>query len=123
MPDARNGLRHLSGPMMLWGCTAANLSRQRLAELADDANIALWKVLPKHHYLMHVFLKVTTERVNPRKVTNFMDEDFLGKISRLGKSVSAKTASLRILQRYLLYELMLNIPLPIRWPRQLRDVF
>ena len=75
---------------------------QQLAAGADAKNEALWLVLPKHHYVCHV-VDDLSNRLNPRLFANFLDEDFLGKIKKLGRKTNSKTASLRILQRYLVY--------------------
>ena len=78
-------------------------SMQELANIAGDNNEFLWKVRPKTHYMCHHFDDVYSTRANPRHRTCFMDEDFVGKLARLGRHCHRKTVALRVLQRYLLF--------------------
>ena len=41
--------------------------------------------------------------VNPRFMANFGEEDFLGKLVRLGRLCHGSTCTKRMLQRYILY--------------------
>ncbi|CAK9084674.1 unnamed protein product [Durusdinium trenchii] len=62
-------------------------------------------LMPKGHYLHHQFLSMLHASrqgpwcINILVYANQMSEDFVGKPSRLSRRVSAKTASLRVLQR------------------------
>ncbi len=40
---------------------------------------------------------------NPRFQSNFVDEDFLGKLKNLGRMCNVKTCMKRLLQRYIIY--------------------
>ena len=40
---------------------------------------------------------------NPRMNHTFMDEDYMGKLSRMGRICHKKTVTTRLLQRYLLF--------------------
>lgn len=61
--------------------------------------------MPKGHYLHHQFLSMLHASQNGEWTLNILtfsnqlSEDFVGKPARLSRRVSAKTASLRVLQR------------------------
>ncbi len=61
-----------------------------------------WKYRPKLHYLDHQIDDVRSEW-NPRFWMCFMDEDFMGKLSKLGSKCHAKTISLRALATAFLF--------------------
>ena len=82
-----------------------------LAADADSKKLALYKIRPKHHALDHILMDVRRYRLNIRCLHVFGEEDFLGKLSRIGKRCHRRTASARILERYLLY-------LMVRWKRR-----
>jgi hypothetical protein len=77
-------------------------SYKTLALHALAANQRLWYIIPKHHYIYHHILDLTN-KLNPRCLMTWLDEDFMGKISRLARRCSRRTVSLRVLQRYLLF--------------------
>eukprot|EP00959_Pyramimonas_sp_CCMP1952_P262444 5487428-Pyramimonas_sp.AAC.1 len=77
-------------------------SRKIIPQLGDTAlksGRCLWKIRPKFHCCTRTIDDLVT-RLNPRKTHVFMDETFMGHISRLGRGCHPKRASLRILQRY-----------------------
>ena len=63
----------------------------------------MWKTRPKAHSFSHAIRKLTILRLNPRFFMNFAEEDLMGKLKKIGSKTHARSASLRILQRYLLY--------------------
>ncbi len=77
-------------------------SYQLLAGMALDAHECLYKLRPKYHYLYH-HVDDLKDAWNPRFRHLFMDETWMGLVSRLGKGTHRKTMSLRSLQRYILY--------------------
>ena len=79
------------------------ISYQRLAVIAFSKGECLWKVRPKMHYNTHHIDDIAKHGTNPRFRHCFLDEDFMGKLARLGKHCSKKTVSRRLLQRYLLF--------------------
>ena len=74
-----------------------------LAALALQANEALWKIRPKLHYMCHSVADLASGW-NCRFDHCFMDEDFVGKMASLGRQCHRRTASLRILQRYVTFQ-------------------
>ena len=84
----------------------------KLAQLALARDEKLWKLKPKLHYLAHHFLDLSNSW-NPRFTHAFLEEDFLGKVVRLGQRCHRTTISLRFLQRYILLQ-------ATRWQRRRR---
>jgi hypothetical protein len=78
-------------------------SLEALAQLASDSNECLWKLRPKGHYLCHHVDDAYTYRANPRFQALWMDEDFVGKLARLGRACHRKTVAARALQRYTIF--------------------
>jgi len=76
---------------------------QKLAEV-DVKHI--WKLRPKHHGLDHMMLDMLTHsRINPKKTSCLLEEDFLGKMKHIGmycRGVSPLAMSGRLLDRYML---------------------
>ena len=66
--------------------TQGLLSYSALAALAYTAGQRLWSFTPKFHYLYHICM--FTRYHNPRYAWVFRDEDFVGRISKIAKSVS-----------------------------------
>lgn len=94
--------------------TAAQLAEKGLFFLRTYAQLASmcyksrrkrFPLMPKGHYLHHQFLHMYQAAqtadlcLNILVYSNQMSEDFVGKPSRLARRVSAKTTSLRVIQR------------------------
>ena len=82
-----------SGGNMFLQCFA------KLAELAFANHMCLWKLRPKLHYVDH-HIMFTACGWNAKHFHAFLEEDFLGKLARLGRRCARKTLSMRFLQRY-----------------------
>ena len=78
-------------------------SLQALSANAQSTHERIWKIRPKHHYLCHTIDDMLEERLNVKYHANWMDEDFIGKLARLGRQCNRTHLSERILQRYLLF--------------------
>lgn len=87
---------HHSGSLFL-------MCYQKLAEQAGDDGKPNWKIVPKFHYFQHQIEGLLLSAANPRRQHCFMDEDFMGKISRLVAKCHINSCMLRALQRYILY--------------------
>lgn len=72
----------------------------KLANAALTNNEFYWRCRPKLHMLHHIFR--CHRSVNPAKFSTWMDEDWLKKISKPLRLVSAVNSQARILQRWLL---------------------
>lgn len=76
-----------------------------LARLCFDKGQKRFPLVPKAHYLHHQFLELLTQSnradwaLSPLIFAVQMQEDFIGKPSRLARRVSSKTTSLRVIQR------------------------
>lgn len=76
-----------------------------LAEMCFKNRQKRFALMPKGHYLHHQFLgllhssKAGPWSLNILVFSNQMSEDFVGKPSRISRRVSAKTTSLRVIQR------------------------
>lgn len=76
---------------------------QHLADMALKAGQMFWKVRPKTHYMCHHVDDCYNTRMNPRFLSCWIDEDFVGKLAKVGRACHRKTCSERTLQRYLLF--------------------
>ena len=80
-----------------------------LVSMCHAANLCLFKLRPKIHYLNHIFLRVLQEwetagiAVNPCAEATFMSEDFVGKTARISRRVDCKAIALKTLQRYIMW--------------------
>eukprot|EP00438_Fugacium_kawagutii_P013041 Skav208334 [mRNA] locus=scaffold1961:302512:303828:- [translate_table: standard] len=77
---------------------------QKLAKNAYDQRIALWPYMPKVHVVHHVFLELflaQTSVINPLCWGVQIDEDYIGKKSRVARRVAPSQVILRVLQRSL----------------------
>lgn len=79
-----------------------------LARAAVNEGRTLWLLTPKAHAVHHLFLEdmlLPAQRglcpMNPLTLSVQLDEDAVGKASRLARRVDPRTCSLRCLQRYL----------------------
>ena len=85
---------------------AANCFLMCYQQLAVDslaANKKMYKCRPKHHYFDELWRAAKSNKKNPRHHHCFMDEDYVGRISKLGKNTHRGQVALRTLQRYSLY--------------------
>ena len=76
-------------------------------KLASDAiaqNKCYYKVRPKAHYLGHVALRLAETRENPRRVDNFLSEDFVGRIKSIAVRCHRGNAAQRICQRMVMHK-------------------
>ena len=78
------------------------------ARIAFHNDICRFKMQPKYHMtgeLLHAFRSdeyYNRETMNPLSFATQMDEDFVGKIATLSRSVSSRTLHEKTLRRYLL---------------------
>ena len=80
----------------------------RVAVLFFQKKESRFPVTPKHHMLYHTVKQVSWQydlvrpALNPVAESCSMDEDYVGRIARVARSVSPRAVCLRTLQRYLL---------------------
>lgn len=74
-----------------------------MANKAISEHKLLWRVIPKHHLLCHVFR--SQRAVNPARYSTWMDEDFLKKAGKVLGLTAVKHAQQRLLERWLM-----NVP-------------
>jgi hypothetical protein len=86
---------HRSGRTML-------LCWQALACSAIDKNECNYKLRPKSHYVDHVLDQVAEGLENPRVLSNFMDEDFIGKVVALAKQQHRANVVPRTIELYMM---------------------
>lgn len=82
-----HGRRHL----LLWG---------RLAVAAARQGKCMYKHRPKHHWFDHLIRTIRKGRVNVLRWSCFIDEDYMGRMKRLGRATDRRLCSLRSLQRW-----------------------
>ena len=75
---------------------------QGMKSICQDAGIKRWGFRPKHHYFEHVAEQTRRTRLNPRFLTCFQDESYLGAIKKVATKTHPATALLRIFQRLIL---------------------
>lgn len=79
-----------------------------LARICQSRGLRRFPLVPKCHYFNHQFLDLLSqglsghEAINPLIFSNQLQEDFIGKPSRLSRRVNPRSAPLRVLQRTLL---------------------
>ena len=62
-----------------------------------------YKLRPKWHGLCHLIFDMRSTLENPRKYKTMLEEDTLGKLTRLAEKCPASNATLRLLQRYQIF--------------------
>lgn len=67
-----------------------------------EAGVARWEFRPKHHYLEHLADCVLRTCINPRHLSCFQDESYLGSVKRIATMCHSATAILRVFQRLIL---------------------
>ena len=82
-----------------------------LSKLRHTDGKKLYRWLPKHHALVHIFMDYGF--INPRKVSCMQDEDMVGRAKRLYNGSHPAWAPLRTIQRYL-------IMVGLRWTSEIR---
>ena len=77
-------------------------SYMQLHVLSLQAGLQRYKLRPKFHMLVHMAEGLLLNSFNWRWDACWMDEDIVGKVSRLSRRVHPMTCALRTLQRYML---------------------
>lgn len=126
LPRCREAARHLNAalsflyeaPLFLEADECKFVSMHGMAFLQEYAALAadmyrmrmphLFPLFPKIHAVHHVWWQISTDHachnfsMNPLSASCQMDEDAIGRVSRTSRRVSARTTTLRTLQRYLI---------------------
>lgn len=76
--------------------------------------VCRFKLRPKHHYLEETMLQMKRNRVNPRLLSCWMDESYLGHIKKLAIHAHAGNVLLRLFER-----LMINLSQKFQKTKQL----
>ena len=75
----------------------------------------IWRIRPKHHHLEHIVLDLKyVSKLNPKKISCLLEEDFMGKIKKLGapcRGLTPISMCGRVLDRYIL-------KMKLRWHRR-----
>ena len=90
---------------------AASTFLVSLQKLAAMDRRYIWKLRPKHHQLDHAQMELSKSRLNMKRTSCLLEEDFLSKIKKISmfcRGVSPLAMSGRILDRYCL-------ELALRW--------
>ena len=95
------------GDLWLTDEEVVKLEFSRQAALYNNAALSLDKPhrfpqKPKHHELDHAIRESCRSHLNPGHHWAFSDEDFIGRMAKLGRSVHRTTLMYRMLQRYLI---------------------
>lgn len=75
---------------------------QKLAAHSSATGTKLFKIRPKHHSYDHLLEHLTRSSLNPGWFSTVRDEDFLGKLKKLGQKCHGSSVMFRALQRYLM---------------------
>jgi hypothetical protein len=70
-----------------------------LSAVSVNERTWLWKLRPKFHYSDHTFRRLLVSRLNPRRLSCFIEEDLMGVLKRIGKSCHGLSASRQMLLR------------------------
>ena len=81
---------------------------QVLAQMAFEQQRPLFPLLPKIHFMDHIVRSLMTQSKikgvawNPMILGNQMEEDFIGRPSRISRRVSPRLTATRTIERYLI---------------------
>ena len=71
-----------------------------LARDAQTQRVKRWQLKPKHHHLWHGFRHARISLRNPKHFWLFKHEDFVGRMTRIGRLVHPSSLSRRVLQAW-----------------------
>ena len=77
-------------------------SYMSLHSWAIDASAYMFNIIPKCHMMAHVIFSIHEDRRNPKFYHCYGDEDFVGRIAKIGARVHPKSMAKRTLERYLI---------------------
>lgn len=83
----------------------------KLASLSHSRGWKLYKLRPKAHMMVHIALNLSVGELglSPLSTSCWQDEDFIGRVSRLNRTVHPLLGSLRTIQKSLgCYKAMLR---------------
>ena len=75
---------------------------QGMKSICDDADIPRWGMRPKHHVCEHMGESVKRTCLNPRHLSCFQDESYLGQIKQIACKCHSTTALYRVYQRLII---------------------
>ena len=76
----------------------------------------LFRIRPKHHYLLHKAVQIRTWKINMKVFSTWDEEAFLGKIKAIACACHGKTLTQRLYERYILV-----LALTLNWHGQLNS--
>jgi hypothetical protein len=95
-------------------CRSVNLYNVSLQNLISIDRKHIWRARPKNHGMDHLCITlILNSRLNPKKSSCLLEEDFLGKMKRIGRGIrggNCISVATRILDRYIL-------ALSLRWAK------
>ena len=71
-----------------------------LSDRALERRQRRWAIRPKHHFTKHLVKQVIKSSRNPKYWGCMQDEDFLGKVARLGKDLNRRCIMVHIIKRF-----------------------
>ena len=77
-----------------------------LAAKAFEGRLLLYKLRPKHHYLVHLLDHAVETGMNPMHLSNFLDEDNMKMMRGVAKACHAKTVKHAWARRYILKKVL-----------------
>ena len=75
---------------------------QGMKTICDDADLPRWGMRPKHHVLEHMGESCKRNCINPRHLSCFQDESYLGQIKQIACKCHSTTALYRVYQRLII---------------------
>jgi hypothetical protein len=85
-----------------------------LSARATARSCKRWRLRPKHHYFDHLCGDVQSCRLNPRILSCFCGESFLGKLKYISRATHRSKCAQRTLERYIVFAAR-------RWERRVRE--
>ena len=76
------------------------LTYQALAAFNMRLGRTFYKITPKFHFMWHMLIQMQETNENPRCQACWIEEDLMGKVRWLGKSLHPRTLMLRLIQRW-----------------------
>ena len=100
-----------SAKQWAWLIRVHLLTWQSLSRSAKAQSLRLWRLIPKTHCLDHMQEHVLKTQRNPMGHACFQDEDFLGKLKKVGLKCHGKSICKELVRRY-------QLGTAIRWKRK-----
>ena len=81
-------------------CISLGASKEAAAKIAPGAPLMFWRMIPKHHLVLHVCEDQVLAMDNPRDIWCYGDEHQIGRAATVASELHPRTVSKIIMERY-----------------------